>query len=91
MRYLYHRNSYILSLREVVIPTELKLMKKPAINYISDGLERQWNNVVYNAEKRVVTLLLSESGTFQGSYHKTNGCDFEEERYGLCKKHIEFQ
>ena len=45
-------------------------MKKPAINYISDGLERQWNNVVYNAEKRVVTLLLSESGTFQGSCHK---------------------
>ena len=35
--YHYHRENYIQSLREGVIPTGLKLKKKTAINYISDG------------------------------------------------------
>ena len=52
LRYHHHRENYIQSLREGVIPTGLKLKKKTAINYISDGFEVQWNNVLYGAEKR---------------------------------------
>ena len=47
----------IQSLYEGVIPTGLRLKIKPAINYISDGFEVQWDNVLYDAEKRLVELL----------------------------------
>ena len=61
LRHHHHRKYCIQSLHEGVIPTGLKLKKKPAINYISDGFEVQWNNVLHDAEKRLVELLLSES------------------------------
>ena len=39
LRHHHHRENYIQSLGEGVIPTGLKLKKNPAINYISDGFE----------------------------------------------------
>ena len=37
----HQRENYVQSSREGVIPMGLKLKKKPAINYISDGFEVQ--------------------------------------------------
>ena len=51
LRHHHLSENYIQSLREGVIPTGLKLKNKPAINYISDGFEVQWSNVLYDAEK----------------------------------------
>ena len=99
LRHYHHRENYIQSLREGVIPTSLKLKKKPAINYISDGFEVQWNNVLYDAEKRLVELLLSKSEILIGKTQREvneiiisiyDG-NLEEKRDELYKKHSNYQ
>ena len=77
----------------------LKLKKKPAINYISKGFEVQWNNVLYDAEKRLVELLLSESEILiDKTQREVNEViisiydrDLEEKRDELYKKHSNYQ
>ena len=39
----------------------MRIKKCPAINSISDTFEEQWNFVLYDAEKKLVQLLLKES------------------------------
>ena len=98
-RHHHHHENYIQSLREGVIPTGLKLRKKPAINYISDGFEAQWNNVLYDAEKSLAELLLSESKILiDKTQREVNKIivsiyegNLEEKRDELCKKHSNYQ
>ena len=39
----------------------LRIKKRPAITAISDTFEEQWNFVFYDAEEKLVRLLLKES------------------------------
>ena len=99
LRHHHHHESYIQSLSEGVIPIGLKLKKKPAIDYISDGFEVQWNNVLYDAEKRLVKLLLSESEILiDKTQREVNEIiisiydgNLEEKRDELYKKHSNYQ
>ena len=99
LRHHHHRENCIQSLSEGVIPTGLKLKKKPAINYISDGFEVQWNNVLYDAEKRLVELLLSDSEILiDKTQREVNEViisiydgNLEEKRDELYKKHSNYQ
>ena len=46
---------------EGLTPSGLRIKKRPAINSIFDTFEEQWNFVLYDAEKKLVQLLLKES------------------------------
>ena len=61
LRYQHHRENYLTSLLEELIPSGLKINKRPAFELVTDEFENQWNSVLYDAEKRLVKLLLGES------------------------------
>ena len=61
LRYQHHWENYQTSLLEGLTPSGLRIKKRPAINSISDTFEEQWNFVLYDAEKKLVQLLLKES------------------------------
>ena len=98
-RYLHHRENYILSSCEQVVPTGLKLKKKLANNYISDRFEQKRINIFYDTEKQLAELLLNEKEKLLMSLKKelndvtinSYDSDFEKKRDGLYKMHIEFQ
>ena len=76
----------------------LKFKNKPVINYISDGFEVQWNNLLHDAEKKLVELLLSESQILidekQGEVNEViigiYDSNLEKKRDKLYKKHSKF-
>ena len=61
MRYQHHWENYQTSLLEGLTPSGLQIKKRPAINSISGTFEEQWNFFLYDAEKKLVQLLLKES------------------------------
>ena len=61
LRYQHHRENYLTSLLKGLIPSGLKINKRPAFEVVTDEFENQWNSVLYDAEKRLVKLLLKES------------------------------
>ena len=60
LRYKHHKLNYIQSLEEGIIPSGLKIKKKPAFQIVSDYFEDKWNSILYNAERNIVELLLYE-------------------------------
>ena len=61
IRYNCHKANYERSLLERITSTGLKLNKRPAFEPESDNFPFQWNNVLFDAEKKLVKLLLEES------------------------------
>ena len=61
LRYQHHRENYLKSLLEGLILSGLKINKRPAFESVTDEFESHWNSVLYDAEKRLVKLLLKES------------------------------
>ena len=59
-QYNHHQNNYERSLLKGKVPTGLKLKKCPTFQPVSADFYRNWNNVLYNAEKELVKLLLEE-------------------------------
>ena len=59
--YQHHRENYLTSLLEGLIPSGLRINKRPAFESVSDKFENKWNSVLYDAEKLLVKLLLKES------------------------------
>ena len=45
---------------ERIIPMRLKINKQPAFEPVSENFLFQWNNVLFDAEKKLVKLLLEE-------------------------------
>ena len=60
-RYEHHLQNYQTSLNTGLIPNGLKIKKLPAITPVSEDFNTNWNEVLYNAEKNLVELLLYES------------------------------
>ena len=60
-RYNHHQKNYEQGFLEVITPARLKLKKRPAFQPVSAGFDLNWNNVLYDAEKKLVKLLLEES------------------------------
>ena len=61
LRYKHHKLNYIQSSEEGIIPSGLKIRKKPAFQPVSKDFEVKWNSILYNAERNVVDLLLYEA------------------------------
>ena len=57
------KRNYQTSLKTGLIPNGLKTKKSPAITPVSEDFNTgmKWNEVLYNAEKNLVKLLLYES------------------------------
>ena len=61
LRCKHHRENYIQSLEEKVIPSGLKINEKPAFAQISEDFRINWKNILRRAEYSLVQLLLTES------------------------------
>ena len=61
LRYKHHKQNYIRSLDEGIIPTGFRIDKKPAINNVSSDFQNNWKTITSKAEKDLVQLLLVES------------------------------
>ena len=48
-------------MEEGIIPSRLKIKKKPAFQPVSEDFEAKWNSTLYNAERNIVELLLFEA------------------------------
>ena len=59
--YQHHQENYQTSLLQGLIPFGLRIKKHPAINAISDTFDKQLNFVLYDAEEKLVKLLLKET------------------------------
>ena len=61
LRYKHHMQNYIRSLDDGIIPTGLRINKKPAINTVSSDFHSNYKTILSKAEKDLVQLLLVES------------------------------
>ena len=61
LRYKYHKENYLYSLEHGIIPSGLKINKKPAFTPVSNYFTEKWNNILRSAEEKLVNLLLAES------------------------------
>ena len=61
MRYKHHKENYIKSLEEGIMPSGLQIKKKPAFLLVSKDFESKWNAILYEAEKNIIKLLMYES------------------------------
>ena len=61
LRYKHHRENYIQSLEEKVIPSGLKINKEPAFSRILEDFMINWKNILRRAEYTLVQFLLTES------------------------------
>ena len=60
-RYEHHLQNYQISLKTGLISNRFKIAITPAITPASEGFNTKWNEVLYNAKKILVELLLYES------------------------------
>ena len=97
--YKHHKLNYIQSLEEGIIPSRLKIKKKPAFRPVLEHFEVKWNSILYNAERNIVELLLYEAekviakiqDEIQEKVNEKNPEKFER-RYGeLERQHSHFQ
>ena len=61
LRYKHHKENYLYSLEHDIIPSGLKINKKPAFIPVSNDFTERWNNILRSAEEKLVNLLLLES------------------------------
>ena len=61
LRYEHHHENYKNSLLNNITPYGLQLKKKAQIETVSEDFSVKWTNVLYEAERKLVQLLLKES------------------------------
>ena len=81
-------------MRRGVIPKGLRIRKDPAFESISDEFQIKWNEILYNAGKNLVELLLYESSKivakleidFNKELLNRHPNDYKEKHIHLSKK-----
>ena len=61
LRYEHHHENYKNSLLNNITPYGLQLKKKAQIETVSEDFSVKWTNVLYEAARKLVQLLLKES------------------------------
>ena len=74
LRYEHHQENQQSSLQHGITPIGLQLKKLPQIETISEDFPTKWSNILYDAERKLVNLLLDETKVM----HKKMENDFEE-------------
>ena len=99
LQYKHHKENYLHSLEHRIIPSGLKINKKPAFIPVSNDFAERWNKILRSAEEKLVNLLLLESDNvidnlqtkmkegFQNKY----GNDIEESFRNLEEKHQDYK
>ena len=70
LRYEHHVENYKLALDQQIIPFGLRIKKAPSIQPISVDINKQWNTILYDSEKRLVRLLLEETKKLSKRYEQ---------------------
>ena len=99
LRYKHHKENYLYSLEHGIIPSGLKINKKPAFIPVSNDFTERWNNILRSAEEKVVNLLLLESDNviddlqtkIKEELQNNYGNDVEESFRKLEMKHQEYK
>ena len=99
LRYKHHKENYLFSLKHAIIPSGLKINKKPAFIPVSNDITERWNNILRSTEEKLVNLLLSESDNviddlqrkIKERLQNKYGNDVEESFRKLEKKHQEYK
>ena len=86
-------------MEEGIIPSGLKIKKKPAFQPVSEDFEAKWNSILYNAEINIVELLLHEAEKviakiqveIQAEVNEKNPEKFKRKYAELEGKHHRFQ
>ena len=72
LRYHHHKENYRTSLQGGIIPTGLKIKKEPGFELVTEQFDKKWNSVLFNAERSLVELLLTElSNVIEMKYNLT--------------------
>ena len=74
LRYEHHQENYQSSLQHGITPFDLQLKKYHQIETISEDFPTKWSNILYDAERKLVNLLLDETKVM----HKKMENDFDE-------------
>ena len=61
LRYHNHKENYKINLKEGIIPIGLKIKKEPGFVPVMGQFNKKWNSVLFDAERSLVELLLTES------------------------------
>ena len=99
LRYKHHKENYLYSLEHGIIPSGLKINKKPAFIPVSNDFTERWNNILRSAEEKLVNLLLLELDNviddlqtkIKEELQNNYGNDVEESFRKLEKKHQEYK
>ena len=99
LRYHHHRENYYENLQQGIIPSDLKLKKKPVILLVSIDFEEKWKLILNEAEKKPVEELLVESEKIIASIETKiqlemkdrNTNDFLKERREINRNHAQFK
>ena len=99
LRYKHHKENYLHSIENRIVPSGLKINKKPAFLLISDDFTDQCNKILLNAEEKLVNLLLVESNRvinnlqekIEGKLYEKYGNDTENRLWDLEYKHINYK
>ena len=91
LRYQHHQKNYEKSLETGIIPKGLKIKKVPAFHPLSEDFFIKWEEILYNAEKILVELLLYESSKiiakieidFSNEIYKLHPDDYKAKRIEL--------
>ena len=86
-------------MEEGIIPSGLKIKKKPAFQPVSEDFEAKWNSILYNAEINIAELLLHEAEKviakiqveIQAEVNEKNPEKFKRKYAELEGKHHRFQ
>ena len=70
MKYQHHAENYKESLPHDIIPFVLQLKKKADISPISPDFSNQWNNLLKDAERKLLKLLLKEVNEISNDANK---------------------
>ena len=99
LRYKHHKENYLYSLEHGIIPSRLKINKKPAFIPVSNVFTKKWNYIPRSVEDKLVNLVLSESdNVFDNLQTKIKeglqnnfGNDIEKSFKNLGKKHQDYK
>ena len=91
----HHKENYYVILEHEIIPSGMKINKKPAFILVCNDFTERWNNILRSAEEKLVNLLLSESDkvidnlqtNMTEGLQKKYGNDIEESFRNLEEKH----
>ena len=91
LRYQHHQKNCEKSLETGIIPKGLKIKKVPAFHPLSEDFFIKWEEILYNAEKILVELLLYESSKviakieidFSNEIYKLHPDDYKAKRIEL--------